>query len=564
MACGVLYPISMKRLLLTCAILALSVASACAQTDKDHNFDVVKNLSVFNEIYKQLDLLYVDTLNANEVVGGAINAMLQRLDPYTEYYPADKTGDFLELITGKFAGIGAMIRYNQKLRNTVIEEPYEGMPAAEVGLKRGDIILSINDESMEKKDTRYVSNRLRGDAGSTFSLKVKRPSTGKTLSFNIKRRLIKNPAVPYYGMREQGVGYIKLTGFTEDCTKEVRRAFIDLKGQGMQSLILDLRSNGGGSEMEAVNLVNMFIPKGLLVVANKGKQKRGNREYKTTVEPIDSVMPVIVLVNEGTASSAEITAGALQDFDRAVILGSRTFGKGLVQISTDLPYNGKMKITTSKYFIPSGRCIQAIDYRKRRGGYVDHLPDSLTKVFYTRNGREVRDGGGIKPDVELRPDSLANIAYYLSVYDSTEVMHDYIIDYVASHPKIAPPAEFELSDADYEQFKQRVMKSGFVYDRETEKLLKSLIKLARFEGYYDDAKEEFDNLEKKLTHNLSKELDFHKELLKRIITSEIVTAYYFQKGAIENSFKHDKQIKEAIRLLQFPEEYKAILAPVKR
>lgn len=550
----------MKRTLLW-VLLVFSAGQLFAQADKDHHFKVVKNLEIFNAIYKHLDLLYVDTLQADEVIGTAINAMLGSLDPYTEYYPEENTSDLKEMFTGKFAGIGSLVRFNHQLKNVVIEEPYEHMPAAEAGLRRGDIILSINDSSMVGKDVAYVSSRLRGDAGTTIKIKVKRPSTGKTIQYKVTRRTVQNPSVPFYGMREGGTGYIQLTSFNEDCTKDVRRAFIDLKNQGMKSLVLDLRGNGGGSELEAVRLVNMFIPKGKLVVSNRGKQKRANHDYLTTVEPIDSVMPLVVLVSGGTASSSEIVSGALQDLDRAVILGMRTYGKGLVQMPVDLPYNGLLKLTTNKYYIPSGRCIQAVNYNRGRGGRKEQIADSLTKIFYTANGREVRDGGGITPDVIIRPDSLANITYYLSVLDTTEVMHDFILDYVNSHPKIAPAAEFDLTDAEYEQFKQRVLASNFTYDRESEKYLKDLVKLAQFEGYYEDAKEDFENLKRKLNHNVEKDLDFNKEQIKQMLTADIVSDYYFQRGTIENSLRYDKQLKEAIRLLHAPDEYQRILNP---
>jgi len=529
-----------------------AMTTATAQEKRGHNFDVAKNMQVFNEIYSYLDLMYVDTLNADETVGQAINAMLRSLDPYTVYYPESKVNDLRTMITGRYVGIGSVIRYNQKLKRVVIEEPYEGNPAAEVGLRKGDIILSINDSVMTDKNVSYVSERLRGDAGTTFVLKIKRPSTGKTMSFKIKRRAVEMPAVPYYGLREDKIGYINLASFTEDCSKDVRRAFVDMKNNGMSGLVLDLRGNGGGSLAEAVNIVNMFVPKDLTLVKTQGKLKRANREYKTTVEPIDTVMPIVVLVNGETASAAEITAGCLQDLDRAVIMGTRTYGKGLVQLPVDISYNGQLKLTTSKYYIPSGRCIQAINYKHSRGGYTEHIPDSLTHVFYTKGGREVRDGGGIKPDMEVTPDSLPNIAYYLSVngLDSTEVLLDYEVDYVAKHPSIAPAKDFMISDTDYEDFKRRVIASGFTYDPESERLLESLKKVVKFEGYYDDARTEFENLEKKLKHDLARDLDMHRDVLKGMISNDIVTTYYYQAGAIEHALKTDKVMKEACRVIK--------------
>lgn len=535
---------------------------AWAQKEKNHDFVVAKNMDVFTSIYKNLDMMYVDTLDADEVIGNGINAMLRSLDPYTEYYPESEVKELKNMLTGKYAGIGSVVRYNYQLGYTVINEPYEGMPAQEAGLKKGDIILSINDSTMKGKEVSYVSDRLRGEPGTSFILKVKRPSTGKVMKVKLTRRTIQMPFLPYYGLLDGGIGYINFNSFTDQCAKDVRRAFIDLKKQGAKKLVFDLRNNGGGSVSEAVSIVNMFLPKDKVVLTMKGKLQRANNEYKTTVEPIDTLMPIVVLVSGNTASAAEILSGSLQDYDRAIILGTRTYGKGLVQATMDLPYNGQMKLTTSKYYIPSGRCVQALNYKHAKGGYVEHVPDSLTKVFYTAGGREVRDGGGVKPDVEVKPDSLPNIAYYLAgARDSNELMLNYEVDYIAKHPTIVPAKDFALTDADYEEFKARVLKADFKYDRETEKYLKDLMKLARFEGYYDDAKPEFDALAKKLSHNVAKDLDYNKQYIKRLLENDIVAAYYYQGGAIRNSLRYDKQVKEAVRLLNTPEEYKKLLRP---
>ena len=547
-----------KLLIYIFALLSLPVV---AQSDKDHNFTVAKNLEVFNAIYKNLDLLYVDKLPADTVIGNAVDAMLESLDPYTEYYPQAKGKDLKMLMTGKYAGVGALIRYSPKYKNVFIDEPYENMPAANAGLRKGDLILSIDDLSMEGKTTQFVSDHLRGDAGTTFMIKIRRPSTGKIMKLKITRGAIKMPAVPYYGLLDSGIGYINLNQFTEDCSKDFRRAFVEMKKNGMHKLIVDLRNNGGGLESEAVNIVNLFVPKDVTIVSNHGKVKRLDRDYKTTAEPIDTVIPIVVLVNNNTASSSEITAGALQDLDRAVIMGTRTYGKGLVQTTVDLPYNGKMKLTTHKYYIPSGRCIQAVNYRHDRGGSTEHVPDSLSKVFHTLHGREVRDGGGIKPDLEIAPDTASNIQTYLmSVIDSTETVLDYIVSYVAKHPTIANPSAFELTDEDYEAFKQHVLKSGFKYDGVSEKILKELVKTAKFEGYYNDAKPEFDAIENKLKHNVAKDLDYNRDRIMQALASTIVSIYYYQRGTIEYTLKHDKQIKAAQKLLDNPAKYKEILA----
>lgn len=563
---------NMRKLIYTFLLFATVAQTAYGQTsDDDHSFRVAKNMEVFNAIYRDLDMMYVDTLNADEVVGVAIDAMLSSLDPYTEYYPSDKEEELKMMMTGKYAGIGSLIRYNQALKQVVIDEPYEKMPAAEVGLKKGDIILSIDDSVMTDKSVTYVSEHLRGEAGTTFVLKIKRPTTGKKMTFKITRRSIQMPSIAYYGIKEDGIGYLNLTSFNEGCSKEVRRAFLEMKRQGMRAFVLDLRNNGGGAVQEAVSIVNMFVPKGRTIVRTQGKLARASSEYKTTVEPIDTLMPIVVLVNSSTASASEITCGSLQDLDRAVVMGTRTYGKGLVQLpNLPLPYNGNLKLTTGKYYIPSGRCIQAINYKKRReenggkrGGslYGDRVPDSLANVFYTANGREVRDGGGIKPDVEILPDSLPNIAYYLasSGLDSTEVMLNWELDYMKKHPSIAPASDFEITDAEYEDFKQCVLKSGFNYDRESGKYLEDLVKWAKFEGYYDGAKAEFDALEAKLTHNLAHELDYNKETIKQLLAADLVSVYYYNRGAVENALRHDKQWKEAVRLLNHSEEYEAIL-----
>lgn len=541
-------------------VLAHSLSTVSAQK-KNHNFDVARNLELFSSIYKNLDMMYVDTLDASQVIGTGIKAMLRSLDPYTEYYAPEQVKDLKTMLTGKYAGIGAVVRKNLKTNNVDIDEPYLGMPAQEVGLKKGDEILSIDDSTMIGKTTEYVSSHLRGDAGTTFLLKIRRPSTGKTMSMKVTRRAIQMPAVPYFGMIDDKVGYINLNSFTDECSKDVRRAFIELRQSGMKGLVFDLRNNGGGSLQEALKIVNMFVPKDIMLLETKGKIVRSNNKYTTTAEPIDTVMPIVVLVNGNTASASEITSGSLQDLDRAVVLGTRTYGKGLVQLPMELPHNASMKLTTSKYYIPSGRCIQAYNYKRNGGGYREHIPDSLTNIFHTRNGREVRDGGGIKPDVELQPDSLPNIAFYLSQsgIDSTEVSNTWVVDYIAKHPQIAKAEEFRLTDEDWEDYKKCVISSGFKYDRETSEAYEDLVKVARFEGYYDDAKAEFEALKSKLSHNLERELDNNSDIIRRIIESNIVAAYWYQAGRIAHQNTYDKQVIEAKRLVMSAEEYNKIL-----
>ncbi len=578
---------------------------------KNHNLEVGKNLDIFNAVYRNLDLFYVDTLDPGQTITAGIKGMMRSLDPYTDYYPESETKELQQMITGKYAGIGSIIKYHSGRKRVVIDEPYAGMPAAEAGLKKGDIILSIDDSVMTDKNTQYVSSHLRGDAGTSFVLKVLRPQPGQSskeknvkgeeLKVKITRRNIKLPELPYYGILDEGglqpdngetsdvrrgqwveedgepkaakgqkIGYINLNQFTEGCARSVRNALIELKQKGAQALVFDLRGNGGGSEMEAVDIVSLWVPKEQLVVENRGKVRQASRSYKTRLEPIDTVMPMVVLVNGETASASEITSGALQDLDRAIVVGTRTYGKGLVQLPLDLPYNTNIKITTSKYYIPSGRCIQAINYKKRReegSRYGDRVPDSLTHVFYTRAGRVVRDGGGIKPDVEVKADTVPNIVYYLSVggLDSTEVMFDYVVDYIATHPSIGDdPTKFHLTDADYQSFRQRVIDSGFTYDPVSRKQFDELVKTAKFEGYYDDAKEAFDVLSAKLKHDVASDLDKHKKTIMQMLELDIIGAYHYQAGALRAGLAYDRQLREAVRLLNSPEEYKKLLLPAKK
>lgn len=540
------------------ALLAL-VANAQDKPKEDHAFSVAKNLEVFNAIYRNLDLFYVDTLDANKVILTGIDAMLQSLDPYTEYYSDEDMGDLKMLTTGKYGGIGSIIRM-RKDSTIIIGEPYAGMPAAEVGLKVGDVLQRIDDTDLKGKDVSEVSDMLRGEPGTTFVLQVMRPGEQKARKFKITRRNIKIDAMPYCGILKGTVGYIDLTQFTEGCAAEVRKAVISLKEKGATSLVIDLRSNGGGLLNEAVSIVNLFVPKGLTIVETKGKIRAANSTYTTTDEPLDTDIPLCVLVNGNTASAAEIVSGALQDLDRAVVVGTRTYGKGLVQSPRDIPYNGSLKLTTSKYYIPSGRCIQAINYKDSRelGISATRVPDSLTHVFHTAAGREVRDGGGIKPDIELVRDTMANVVFYLS---NDDVLVDWGTRYVQTHATIAAPADFAITDADFALLKQMAHDADFTYDRLSEKRLNDLKKMMQFEGYYDDAADEFEALAKKLTHNMDGDFDKFRDDIEKLMANEVVRRYYFQAGAVEYSVQHDPDVERACQLLKDTAEYTRILTP---
>ena len=521
------------------------------------SFQIAKNLDVFNSIVKELDLFYVDTIDPDKTIREGIDAMLYSLDPYTEYYPEDDQSELEQMLKNTYGGIGSIITWDAKLKRSVIAEPYEGMPAATSGLKAGDVLMAIDGKDLAGKNNQEVSEMLRGQVGTGFKLTVQRPGTEKPLDFDIVRRSIQLPIIPYYTALYNHVGYINLSTFSGNPSKEFKQAFLDLKKKGITSLIIDLRNNGGGLLDEAIEIANFFVPRGKVLVTTKGKIKQASNTYKTLREPLDLDIPLAVLVNSSTASSSEILAGSLQDLDRAVIVGNRTFGKGLVQTTRMLPYGGTMKLTTSKYYIPSGRCVQAIDYKHRNeDGSVGRIPDSLTTVFHTAAGREVRDGGGVTPDIEVKQEKLPNILFYL-VNDN--LIFNYATQYCLKHATIAEPEKFVITDADYADFKEMVKKADFKYDQQTEKILKSLKEMAEFEGYLSDASEEFNALEKKLTHNLDRDLDYFSKDIKSMIALEIVKRYYYQRGAIIEQLKDDDDLKKAVEILTHPDDYHKML-----
>ena len=548
------------------AAALVGVAFFSFKSGDDRNFQIAKNLDTFNSIVKELDMFYVDTLDPNKTVREGIDYMLSSLDPYTEYYPEDDQAELQQMLNASFGGIGSLITYNQKLKRSMIAEPFEGTPAAKIGLKAGDILMEIDGKDLAGKNNQEVSQMLRGAVGTSFKLKVERPDEKggtRPLEFNIVRQTIQTPMIPYDTIFNKNVGYINLSTFSGTPSKDFKKTFLRLKKEGITSLVIDLRGNGGGRLEEAVEIANFFLPRGKVIVTTKGKTKQASNTYKTLREPLDLDIPITVLVNGGTASASEILSGAFQDFDRAVIVGSRTFGKGLVQTTRPLPYGGVMKLTTSKYYIPSGRCVQAIDYKHRNeDGSVGIIPDSLTTVFHTAAGREVRDGGGVMPDIEVKQEKLPNILFYL-VRDN--LIFDYATQYCLKHPSIPSPQEFKVTDADYNDFKAMVKKGDFKYDQQSEKIMKTLKEAAKFEGYLDEASEEIKALEKKLTHNLDRDLDYFSKDIKSMIADEIIKRYYYTRGGIIQQLKDDDGLQAALKILADPVKYKETLsAPVKK
>lgn len=549
----------MKKLIISAGLLFAAMSTLHAQKSNNHNFEISKNLEIFNDIYKQLDLFYVDSLSADTVIEWAIDGMLQQVDPFTEYYPESNMEELREMTTGKYAGVGSVIRYYKKEDRVMMVEPWENSPAAEAGIKAGDIILTIDDVDIKGKSASDVSKMLRGDAGTSFEIKVKRNGAAEPLTFKITRRNIAVPPVPYYGKISDGIGYIYFDRFTENCSRDVRRAIIDLKEKGAKSLVIDMRGNPGGLLSEAIEIVNLFVPKGQKVVYTKGKLASVNSEYSTSKEPLDIEIPVVVLVNSMTASSAEIVSGSLQDLDRAVIMGQRTFGKGLVQIPREVPYHGSLKVTTSRYYIPSGRCIQAYDYRHLNpDGSAGTVPDSLTNLFHTAAGREVRDGGGIAPDVVITTDSLPALVYDVI---SSDIALEYENLFTSKHPTIAPAGEFELSDSDYAEFVSMLKENNFTYKKRTEEVMNILKQTARLEGCFNEAAPEFEALQKKMVSNIDADMERFKSDIKKYLENDIVSRYYYRRGAIQQQARDDKEIKAAIELLSDPARYQALLKP---
>jgi len=539
-------------------LFAVITANAATRSDKG---DIAKNLDIFNSLFKELQTNYVDTIDAGKSISTAINAMLNDIDPYTEYFPAEEQDNFKVLSTGEYGGIGSYIQ--QRTDGVYIIEPYEDSPAAISGLKAGDRIIRIDTADVTAWTSDRVSSKLKGQAGTNVSVTVVRPYAGEdsVMTFDIERRKIQTPAIPYFGTvgPDRSIGYISLSSFTDKAPEDVRQAFLSLKNENrIRGLILDLQGNGGGLLESAVKIVGMFVPKHTEVVRTRGRGALSEKVYKTTAAPLDTEIPIAVVIDGNSASASEIVAGSLQDLDRAVIVGGRSFGKGLVQASRVLPYDGVLKVTIAKYYIPSGRLIQAIDYSRRNpDGSVARIPDSLTTVYHTAAGREVRDGGGITPDVQVKfPD--ANRLTFNIVRDNWAF--DYATRYAAAHPTIPPAREFVVTDSMFRDFKSTIDPEKFAYDRLCETVLTTLREAAEAEGYMTDSvAAKISELETMLHHDLNHDLDHNRTAIDEILSDEIVKRYYYQRGAAENMLRYDQAVAKAAEVLADKEEYNRIL-----
>ena len=540
----------MKKLILI-PLIFLTI-SLSAQND----FEIAKNVDIFVSILKELNAKYADEINPTDLVTKAINGMLESLDPYSVYYPESKIEEFRLMTTGQYGGIGALIQ--QYGKNVVISEPYENTPSHKAGLRAGDIILKINGQNVQNKNSEEVSTILKGQPGTTLTIEIERPTDGKKHTFSVKREEIKFPPVPFYGMLRDKVGYINLNQFTEKASAEVKDAFMKLKEQGMKYLILDLRNNGGGLLTEAVNVMNIFVDQNVKIAETKGKIKEQNNAFRTRNAVVDRDIPIVVLINEASASSSEIVAGAMQDLDRGVVVGKKSFGKGLVQNIVPLSYNTSLKLTVSKYYIPSGRCVQSIEYfSKDTLEAAPLIPDSLATPYKTKNGRTVYDKGGVEPDI-VTPDSIpGNILFALVV---NNIIFDFCNQYAAKHETIPPAKEFKLSENEFNQFVEFALSKNFEYKTATEELLKELKEIATEERYFAAIESIYNEIFNKIEIEKNNDIYKYKEELSEFIANEIVVRYYYQKGRIEHQISTDPDVNTAIEILLNPAKYKGILS----
>ena len=539
------------RIWIGVAIIAVAGISFYSFTQDEKNFEMAKSLDIYHTLFRELNMFYVDEVDPSKLVKTSIDDMLESLDPYTTYISEDQMEDFRFMTTGEYAGIGALIsKQNNKI---VIAEPYEGFPAQKFGLKAGDVLIEVEGKSTESMNTEDVSSLLKGPANKPVKIKYERYGEKKPLTVDVVREKISIDAVPYYGMLDKNTAYIRLSSFTANCSNDVKKALLELKKNEPHSLVLDLRGNPGGLLMEAVEIVNLFVPKGSEIVSTRGKVTQWDKVYKATSDPVDTVINIAVLTNSGSASASEIVAGAIQDLDRGIVVGTRTFGKGLVQTTRDLTYNTKLKVTTAKYYIPSGRCIQALDYSHRNeDGSVGTVPDSLISEFLTKKGRKVYDGGGVAPDVKIDSESLSSLS--IALY-SKFLIFDFATKYSNENASIASPENFAVNDEIYNQFISFVKENKFEYESESQAELNDLIDHAKKEKYYSLAQNEFEALKAKLAPDFDKDSKEFSEEIKELLQDEIVKRYYYQKGAIRAAINDDKGIKKAIEELNSETAY---------
>jgi carboxyl-terminal processing protease len=542
------------RLIIVLSLLIFGVVcTGFFAMQETRDFRIAKNLDIFFSLFRELNTFYVDEINPDKVIKTSIDDMLKSLDPYTVYYSESEADDFTFMTTGKYGGIGSLVRGGGDF--ATISDVYKGFPADLAGIKAGDILKKVDGVFLKGTSTDKVSDKLKGNPGTDISVTIER--NGKDLEYKMKREKIVIPPVPYYGMIDSNTGYIRFTTFTQGCSQDVRNALVALKANNPKQIILDLRSNPGGLLTEAVEIVNFFVGSGNEVVSTKGKVKQFDEEFKTTKAAIDDKIPVAILINSGTASAAEIVAGAIQDLDRGIILGQRSYGKGLVQVTRPLSYNTQLKVTTAKYYIPSGRCVQALDFsHPNADGSVGIIPDSLISEFKTRNGRAVKDGGGITPDVPMLPETLSQVAseLYLRYF-----IFDFATKYYWSHPEIKTPSQVVLSDQDYADFRNFLIARKFDYKTVTEQSLNELISNAKKEKYYDLHKDLFNEIEKDITHSLDQDLSIFKPEIKELLEEEIIGRYFYDEGAIAWTIKNDSLINKAIEILNNKDKYSSIL-----
>lgn len=545
-----------KKLRGVAVAIPLVLLSFMMSSYADSYFEISKNLDIFITLFKELNLYYVDETQPGDLVEKGIDGMLQSLDPYTTFIPESDIEDYRFMTTGQYGGIGAMIRKKDSL--VIVAEPYEDFPAMKAGLLAGDVILEVNGKSTEGKSTSDISAVLKGQPQTEVKVKIKRYGEEKPFDVTILREEIQIKSVPYSGMLNDEVGYVNLSSFTDNCSQDVRKAVEDLKAEGMQKLVLDLRGNPGGLLKEAVALSNLFVPKGELIVSTKGKVKEWNKDYKATQQPLDKEMPLAVLVNSGSASASEIVSGVIQDLDRGVILGQRTFGKGLVQTTRPLSYSSQLKVTTAKYYIPSGRCIQALDYSNRNeDGSVGKVPDSLITQYETQAGRPVFDGGGINPDIELEPRKLSDVAFNLGL---KMLYFDFATEYYHKNPEAPAVTEFRITDTLYDEFKRWLEDKEFDYTTDSEKMLKRLKDVAEDEQYFERIETEYDALLDQVKHNKVHDLEAFKDEVQELLRAELVSRYHYQKGRIEAMLEDDPEVKKALEILADKAEYQRILS----